>query len=268
MIATAPAVPRFDRRAAVPCWRIDDGAALVAFSTRLGGVSTAPYDSLNLGKSTDDDPAAVAQNRRRLLHELGLHHERIATAGQVHGVEVREALEPVLHMQCDGLWTRTPDLALAVTGADCMPLAYVAPTVVGVAHSGWRGTADGMPARGLEAVARAAGVGPEQVHVYVGPSIRACCYRVGEDVAQRFPASALQQRDGAWHLDLVAAARVQLARAGARPEHVVDLLECTACNPSRYFSHRRDAGRTGRLWAVTAWRGSGGSIAGEKSGRV
>jgi copper oxidase (laccase) domain-containing protein len=125
-----------------------------------------------------------------------------------------------------------------------------------------------MPGRGLETMAREAGVGPEQVHVYVGPSIRVCCYRVGDDVAQRFPTSALQQRNGAWHLDLVAAARIQLARAGVPPEHIVDLLECTACNPSRYFSHRRDAGRTGRLWAVAAWRGSEGGIASVRSDGV
>jgi len=252
MTSPLPAVPDFTSTADVPCWRIHDGEAIVAFSTRLGGVSAPPFDTLNLGRSTEDDPAAVTENRRRLLVALAVDPTRLATAGQVHGTDLRQARTPELHPACDGLWTSERGLGLAVTGADCMPIAYVASGLVAVAHSGWRGTAAGMPVRALETVTRGAGVGPERVHVYVGPSIRACCYRVGDDVARQFPAAALQRRDGAWHLDLVAAARIQLAHAGADPAHVVDLLECTACTPSRYFSHRRDAGRTGRQWAVAA----------------
>src|SRR5262245_11673846 len=81
VLATAPAVPRVDRHAAFPCWRIEDRGAIVAFSTRRGGVSPPPFDSLNLGRSTDDDPAAVAENRRRFLSSLDLDPERVATAG-------------------------------------------------------------------------------------------------------------------------------------------------------------------------------------------
>lgn len=259
MIHTAPPMCslRYDSRANVPCWTGDPPGALLAFSTRLGGISVAPYDSLNLGNSTGDDPGAVTGNRRRLLEHLDLDPQRLATAGQVHGVHVMRAREPGLHPDCDALVTTEPGLAIAVTAADCLPIVCIAPGAVAAAHSGWRGTALGMPRAVLDSVCAAAGVGPERVHVYLGPSIRACCYRVGDDVAEAFPEATRMRVDGACHVDLAAAARLQLLHGGARPEHVLDLAECTACHPERYFSHRRDAGTTGRLWAVVVLRDAG-----------
>ena len=256
----------YDSSARVPCWTGETETAVLAFSTRLGGISVAPWDSLNLGQSCGDDPRAVAENRRRLIQQLGLDPERLATAGQVHGVRVVRVTQPGLHPDCDALVTTEPGLTIAVTAADCMPIVCIARGAVAVAHSGWRGTAAGMPGAVLAAVCAAAGVGPESVHVHLGPSIRACCYRVGDDVAEAFPEAARMRIDGAWHVDLAAAARLQLFNGGARPEHVADLAQCTACHPARYFSHRRDAGKTGRLWAMTALRNSGTHIAGRGDG--
>src|ERR1043166_6725601 len=96
---SAPAVPTFDARLPVPCWTVPHERAVIAFSTRLGGVSASPYDSLNLGRSTADDPAPVPENPRRLLHALALDPERLATAGQVHGVRVAHATTPELHAE-------------------------------------------------------------------------------------------------------------------------------------------------------------------------
>ena len=254
MSAPAPAIPAYDSSARVPCWTCDGGRFVLAFSTRIGGVSAPPYHGLNLGRSTADDPAAVAENRRRLLESLDLEPTRLATAGQVHGARSARAETSAIYPDCDGLVTTVPGLAVAVTVADCMPIAYVAPGAVAVAHSGWRGTAAGMPRAALDSVCAAAGVGPDQVHVYLGPSIRSCCYQVGADVFDRFPAAARRRHDRSRHLDLATAARIELARAGVLPEHLVDLAECTACNPARYFSHRRDRGITGRQWAVAALR--------------
>src|SRR5882672_5087506 len=136
-----------ERDAAVPVWQPRDASpgAVLLFSTRRGGVSRAPYDSLNLGRSTLDAPAAVAANRERLLAVAALAPQQLATAGQVHGSNVIEVSAPGHQPGCDALLTRTPGVVLAVTTADCMSLLYRAPGVVAAAHSGWRGTAGGMP---------------------------------------------------------------------------------------------------------------------------
>jgi YfiH family protein len=245
-------LPTYDGRTAVPCWITYDSGCVLAFSTRLGGVSTAPFDSLNLGRSTADDPASVTENRRRLLERLGFDPARLANAGQVHGVRVLRVATAGLHPDADALVTTEHDLAVAVTAADCVPLVYVVPGAIAVAHSGWRGTADGMPRAALEAVCAAGGTSAGHVHVYIGPSIRSCCYCVGADVAERFPIATRRVENGAWHLDLAAAARIQLADAGVDSAHVADIDQCTACDRVRYYSHRRDHGTTGRLWAVAA----------------
>lgn len=245
-----------DRDAALPLWRRSAPApdAVLLFTTRLGGVSRPPFDRLNLGRSTTDDPAAVAENRERLLRHAGLDPARLATAGQVHGTRVVEAREPGHHPGCDALVTRTPGVALAVTTADCMSILYLAPGVVGAAHSGWRGTADGLPRAALEAVCRLAGCAPDAVQVAIGPAIRGCCYEVGEDVAARFPAAAVRPTAGRPKLDLPTAAGLALRAAGVRDEALQDLGACTSCEPALYYSHRRDRGVTGRHWGVAALR--------------
>lgn len=240
--------------APVPLWKPapDVPGARLAFSTRRGGVSAPPFDSLNLGRSTVDRPGAVAENRARFLAALGLSPARLATAGQVHGARVVEATAPGHQPGCDALLTRVPGLVLAVTTADCMSLLYVAPGAVAAAHAGWRGTAEGMPAATLAALCASAGCRPEQVHVHIGPCIRGCCYEVGDEVASRFPAAALRPGAGRPRLDLPSAARLALESQGMPAANVHDTGACSACEPHWYFSHRRDAGRTGRLWGVAA----------------
>jgi YfiH family protein len=243
-----------DDGAAVPSWRprTPHPAAILMFSTRRGGVSRPPYDFLNLGKSTADDPDAVATNRERLLAAAGLTPARLATAGQVHGTRVVRVDAPGHHPECDALVTCEPDVVLAVTTADCMPILYLAPGAVAAAHSGWRGTADGMPVAALEAVCTLAGCAPDAVEVAIGPAIRGCCYEVAEDVAARFPAAAVRATDGRPRLDLPTATRLALMAAGVRAEALHDTGACTSCEPSLYYSHRRDHGRTGRHWGVAA----------------
>jgi len=243
-----------DQTTAIPHWRPRERrpGAVLLFSTRRGGVSRAPFDSLNLGRSTEDDAAAVRENRERLLRLATLSPERLATAGQVHGARVVEVIAPGHHAECDALVTRHPDVVLAVTTADCMSLLYDAPGVVAVAHSGWRGTAEAMPLAALDAVCRLAGCAPDAVSVAIGPAIRGCCYEVGDDVAARFPPEAVRATGGKPRLDLPTAARIALNAAGVRPERLEDTGACTCCEPEWYFSHRRDRGRTGRHWGVAA----------------
>lgn len=237
-----------------PLWRAAPppfGAA-VACTTRRGGVSTSPYHALNLGRSTADDPAAVGENRRRVLASLGLPPERLVTAGQVHGARVERVSEPGHVAECDALVTTAPGLALAVTTADCMSLLYVAPSGVAAVHSGWRGTSAGMPLAALRALCDAARCPPDQVTVFLGPCIRACCYEVGPEVAALFAGEALRPASPRPFLDLPAVARAQLVAAGLRPQAFHDSEACTACQPDWYFSHRRDGPRSGRHWGVVA----------------
>jgi polyphenol oxidase len=227
---------------------------VLAFSTRQGGVSRPPWDTLDLGLSCGDRPESVLENRRRLLDSLGLDHANLVTAGQVHGSDIRLVTRPGHEPGCDALLTLTRGITLAVATADCMSLLYTAPGAVATAHAGWRGTAAGLPAITLNALCSAAGVPALAARVALGPCIRACCYEIGPDVARHFPASAVRTVDGRLHLDLPGVARIQLLEAGLPPEAFQDTGACTACERDWYFSHRRDAGQTGRLWGFAALR--------------
>lgn len=224
------------------------------FTTRAGGVSPPPYDSLNLGLSTADDPRNVLENRRRVLALFG-HPPQVALR-QVHGSLVHPVEAPG-EWEGDGLLSATPGLLLRVSVADCYPILLHDPVrgVVGALHAGWRGVVGGILPQAL-ALARARyGVDPAHLRVAVGPGIGGCCYWVGPEVVERFEAAALPfyrpdpERPGRYRLDLEAAIRFQALKGGVRSEHYWALGSCTYTD-NRFFSHRRDGGRTGRMWAL------------------
>jgi hypothetical protein len=248
-----------DSVSAVPAWKLTDEppGLRLAFSTRSGGVSEAPYATLNLGASTADLPEAVAENRRRVLDSLQLDVARLVTAGQIHGSAVAVVTEPGLVCGHDGLVTRVPGLPLAVSGADCLPILFAAPGAVAAAHAGWRGTVAGVAETTLEALCRTAHVNPDQVRVHLGPCIRDCCYEVGPEVAALFPPEARRPIDGRTYLSLPTAVILRLRAAGVPESSIADVGACTASEPARYFSHRRDRGLTGRQWGVVALRDGG-----------
>jgi hypothetical protein len=233
--------------------------ARVAFSTRCGGASAPPYDTLNLGILTEDDPARVAANRRSLAEALGRDPDRVVFGVQVHGsgVQVHEhrlaGAEPA---RADAQVTAREDLTPLVLVADCLPLALSAPGAVAMAHCGWRGIVSGVIANTVDALVQQAGCEPADVHAALGPGIRACCYVVGPEVRsafeQRGQVQALQA-DG--RLDLAVAVRGELERCGVEAERFADCGLCTSCDEQRFFSHRRDGGRTGRQ-AGLVWRSS------------
>jgi len=227
-------------------------AARAVFTTRLGGVSTGPFESLNLGLQVGDDAAAVRENRARLAAAFERDAAGFLIGRQVHGAKLRESAEapapnPYLDPlagappDSDAQRTRSPALTAVVQVADCLPIAIAAPGGVGMLHCGWRGLADGIVARGAEALeARAAAIGPG-----IGP----CCYEVGEEVLARFTGLGPGiSSDG--RLNLVEVARRQLERAGVPEVETADL--CTSCDPELFFSHRRDR-ITGRQ-AGLVWR--------------
>ena len=234
-------------------WRERDGVrwleaglpgAVAAFSTRVGGVSEGDFATLNVGLLTDDEPDAVGANRHRLAAALDRDPEGVLFGHQVHevGIQRREeapapnpftTLTP-LRDKADAQVTTNPTLTPLVQVADCLPIALAGDRGVAMLHCGWRPLAGGLIRRGVEEVgARSAAI---------GPGIGQCCYEVGEEVLERF-ADLDGVADGRM-LDLAAVARQLLARAGVETVEASDL--CTSCNSELFFSHRRDAGRTGR----------------------
>ena len=211
----------------------------IAFSTRVGGVSEGPYDSLNLGRLTGDEVERVDENRRLLCAEIGSDPARLALNRQIHSATVHAA-EPGRHGRPgDGLWTDDPDLPILAMTADCLPLALarVGGDVPGVAvlHAGWRGLLDGIVAEGVHTLVADTPGG--KVAAAVGPAIGPCCYEVGPEVSEPFAARYGADVVRGRRLDLWTSAERALRAAGVEEIERVDL--CTSCNPELFFSHRR-----------------------------
>ena len=226
--------------------------ARVLFSSRRGGVSPPPFDSLNIGRLTDDDGANVDANRERLAEAVGLPRKRFLYGRQVHGATVRRGTEPPgpdrPAADEDGQATALTDAAALVFVADCLPIALAADGAVAAIHGGWRGLAAGIVEEGVNALRELGGTGP--VTAAIGAGAGACCYEVSEEVQAHF-ADVPEAREGERNLDLAAIARAKLAQAGVAEVH--DLGLCTMCHPDLFFSHRRDHGTTGRQAGVV-WR--------------
>jgi polyphenol oxidase len=246
-------------------WREADGVrwlearlpgATAAFSTRVGGVSEPPFDGLNLGVFTDDELDAVVENRRRLAAALGFPLGRVVIARQVHGAELATHSGPPAEpspfaqpgspiAEVDGHVTAEDDRALLVFVADCVPVALSGPGGVAMLHCGWRGLAADIIADGVAAVGA--------TDAAIGPSIGRCCYEVGPEVLTAFSGLGDGVASGSM-LDLPEVAGRLLLDAGVERVETAGL--CTSCEPDLFFSHRRDAGRTGRQ-AGLVWRGTG-----------
>ena len=233
----------------IPDWPAPAGIR-ACVTTRAGGVSLAPFDSLNLGDHVDDDPLAVAANRQRLTHIFDVQP---AWLSQVHGVVVAPA-SPGRVVEADASWTSTPGIACTVMTADCLPALFCnrAGTRVAAAHAGWRGLAAGV----LEATAKSLNVEPQEVLVWLGPAIGPTAFEVGGEVREVFvkdlPLSAAafvpSVNPGRFMADIYELARLRLARCGITA--VYGGGYCTVTDP-RFFSYRRSP-RTGRF-ASLVW---------------
>jgi purine-nucleoside/S-methyl-5'-thioadenosine phosphorylase / adenosine deaminase len=228
---------------------IDLPGARALFTTRRGGYSGGPYESLNLGRFTDDEPEAVERNRLTLERGLGV---RFAYGRQVHGDRVVRAVDAppagAIPEEADGQATAVTGLAPMVLTADCLPIALAGGGAVAMLHAGWRGLAAGVVASGVAAVRELGDGGP--VAAAIGPGAGPCCYEVSEDVHEAFADYGTSVRHGRT-LDLKAIARAALQRSGVGTVHDAGL--CTICSdPALFFSHRRDHGITGRQAGI-AW---------------
>jgi YfiH family protein len=248
-------------------WPLPVGVHAVC-TTRVGGVSKAPFDGFNLGDHVQDDPRAVAQNRALLQTQLSGARPVFLT--QVHGVDVAQVNAATPDgTTADACITQEPQVACTIMVADCLPLMFTddAGRVVAAAHAGWRGLAAGVLERTVHGVCEQAGVAAAQVRVWLGPCIGPDAFEVGDDVRQAFTALDAPQADKAawyfkphpshpnkWLADLAGLARLRLAALGVTSVAGNDSSPewCTVSQRSRLFSYRRD-GVTGRF-AVCIWR--------------
>jgi YfiH family protein len=246
------------------------------FATRLGGVSAAPYASLNLGDGIGDAPDAVAENQRRFAGWVGYAPFELFTVSQVHGANVRtlqpgDAPERVRSEQADGLVARA-GRAVAVRTADCVPLLLADPATRTAAaiHAGWRGSVAGVVRASVVALLEASAsspnapnASPARLLAAIFPHIRTCCFEVGAEVAQALAhvapgaqvAHVTHVLRGATkpHVELAAVVRAQLLAAGLVAAHIEDVPGCTRCDAERFYSFRRDGSASGRhLAAIVA----------------
>jgi len=236
------------------------------FTTRAGGVSAPPFDTLNLGAKWGDDPARVSENRRRL--------ERATTgplfvARQVHGtvisrVHAGDDRAALAQTEADGVCSDSPAVAVGVFVADCIPALVVDPRTGSFAavHAGWRGTVAGVLPAALRALETEFGARAGDLRVALGPAIGPCCFEVGPEVVAAFEAlfpdastrgivlPSPRGAAGKANVDLKAANRLLLERAGVAPAAIDEGPECTHCDRARFFSFRRDGSGTGQLMGL------------------
>jgi polyphenol oxidase len=239
-----------------------DGITHAVF-TRHGGVSPAPWQSLNVGGTVGDEPGRVSENRRRALQIFGCAPETVFDAWQVHGTNVafanapRPASDP--YPQADIILTDRVGVTLMMRFADCVPIFLYDPIhrVIGLAHAGWMGTVKAVARMAVEAMKEHYGSSPAEICAAIGPSIGPDHYEIGPDVqlqvVQAFGSLAhevLSLRNGSIYFDLWKSNRIVLQNAGVKQIQTAEL--CTACHTEDWFSHRAEKGQTGRFGAIIA----------------
>lgn len=244
------------------------------FTSRRGGVSESPFGTLNCGLHVQDDPARVALNRRRLAEAIGMPFDACTYAEQVHGSQVavvgeaelgagRESQEASIS-GADGLITDRPGVTLNLMFADCVPLYFYDPVhrAVGLAHAGWKGTVSQIAMATVSKMEQTYNSKPEELYAAIGPCIDVCCYEVDEKVAERVR-SVLQSigatseereqilrpqpESGKYRLALKTLNRLLMTKAGILSSRIEVTELCTSCDIGRFFSHRKEGGRTGRM---------------------
>lgn len=237
-----------------------------AISTRVGGVSRHPHQTMNISYKVSDEPLRVEENRQLLSQSLEMDIHRAVHLTQVHSDKVFKLDNSNLPPggqplgQGDALITHLPHVPLFILVADCLPILFYDPThkAIGLAHAGWRGTAAQIAVKTLQAMTESYGTAPTDVRIVLGPAIGPCCYEVGPDVQENFHSAAyadaiLEQSGKAhWKLNIPEANARQLLEAGVEEDHLIRSNLCTVNHIDLFFSHRAEAGPqqpTGRFGA-------------------
>ncbi|MEW5832386.1 MAG: peptidoglycan editing factor PgeF [Campylobacterota bacterium] len=238
-------------------------AVLACFTTRSGGVSSAPYESANLAFHVGDDPLRVTQNHDLLSQHLGYERSRLVHMRQIHSdhvVAVDETFGFDTPPECDALITDRSCLPLMVMSADCTPILLHDPHThaIGAVHAGREGALKAILPKTIAAMGEAYGTRAENIRISMGPSIGGCCYEINPAIASEVTTlgyqGALRREGEKVFLDVNAILLRQLETAGVNAEAVEVLAECTACRCDTYFSYRADARRTGRIAGVIMLR--------------
>lgn len=245
------------------------GGVRHAFTTRHGGISPAPFDSLNLAANRGDSEENQLENYRRLGAAVGFDASRAVGCRQIHSDLVRIAREEDAGKilwndrpyDADALITNVPNLPLFAYGADCCVITVYDPTArcIAAIHAGWRGTASGIVLKTLVSMMSIYGADPYTMRAAIGPAIGKCCFETDRDVADTFYAlmdpavdELIERRGEKFHIDLKAINRLWLLRSGLDPARVAVHPDCTACHPERYWSHRAMGDARGGMAAVIA----------------
>ena len=234
------------------------------FTTRFGGVSTGSQSSLNIAFGNGDTMENVEENLRILAKALNFDPEKYVLTRQTHSDIVRIVTEADCngfchrdYPECDALVTNTPGIALLVFTADCTPVLLHDPVTgaVGAAHAGWRGTAQAIGAKAVQAMVDNFGCKPENIRAAIGPNIASCCFETDSDVPEAMVAAFgeevnpfIEKRGAKYHLDLKAINALILRRAGV--EHIDISENCTMCEHDRFWSHRYTKGDRGSQGAI------------------
>ena len=238
-------------------------------TTRAGGFSNAPYNSLNLGLHVGDDPEKVIKNRERLAATMRIPLNRLTVARQIHSDNVTVVTQGLRGKGCrrhddaikdtDAMVTDIAHTCLVVLVADCVPILFFDPSkrVIGIAHAGWKGTLQLIASKTVQVMEEVFGSSLQDIMVGMGPSIGPCCYKVGSEVIAQvediFPDQkgciVNRSEDGSGYLDLWEANLRQLVTAGVEREHIEMARQCTCHHPDLFFSYRYQKGDTGRFSA-------------------
>lgn len=254
------------------CTHPDWTGAAHGFSTRLGGVSPAPWDSLNLGANRGDEPDNVRENFSRFCAALGTDVNALVKNHQVHSALVRPVTKADVladsaapgTFDADGLVTDQPGVCLTVFSGDCIPLLFYDPVrrCAAAAHAGWRGTAAGVAAKTVEAMAQSYGCAPDNILAAIGPGISPCCFETHADVPDGLRAGLGADAEafirplvgGKFRVDLKGANRRWLEQAGLTPDHIALCPACTACDLDTFWSHRVQGNDRGSMAAMIQLR--------------
>ncbi|MEY2760784.1 MAG: hypothetical protein RLZZ96_684 [Bacteroidota bacterium] len=223
-------------------------------STRHGGVSEAPYSSLNLGVHTDDEPAVIEQNLSIFCADLGISPTDLARSYQVHGDKIWVTGRPGYQSGFDAMISVQPGVFAGVGIADCTPILLADPVtrVCAAIHAGWKGTVAQIVAKTASRMIENRGSNPADILAYIGPCISYHRFEVGEEVAAQFSEDFKTRKGLKWHVDLKAANAAQLRSVGI--EQIEIDTTCTVDNNADYFSHRTEKGITGRMLALIGFQ--------------
>jgi polyphenol oxidase len=227
---------------------------VVAQSTRLGGFSNTPYNSMNLGTNTLDDCDDVIKNKRHFCESLGIKYEQVAKSKQVHGTNILVAEKGGSYEGYDSIITNQKNVFVCVSTADCVSILIFDKVneACAAVHAGWKGTKDYLVALTLQKMKEVFGTNSKNCTAYIGACIDECSFEVDADVAQYFddPYSRFDSNKGKYFINLKAHNKNQLLHAGFNEEGIEVSPYDTYTSTNLFYSHRKEKGITGRMWSI------------------